>query len=477
MKKNYDFDVAVIGGGAAGLFAAETLIGQGARTCLVEQEKLGGDCTWYGCIPSKTLLKTAKTAQQIRNAGMHGLEPGETGPDSSRVMHHVDDIRNRIGDRETPEIMREKGIEVLPGSASFTASDTFRIGKRNFRARRFIIATGSRAAVPGIRGLEEVDYLTNETFFGMKELPPSMLVLGGGPVGIELAQAAARLGVSVTVAEMTDHILAMEDEEIAQLVEKRLREEGLDIRTGTRAVEVRTVPEGIAATLEGRGGERRQVTAAKLLLAVGRTPNTAGLCLGAAGVEYTDGGISVNDYLQTTNPIVFACGDVVGPYLFTHTAAYQAYICTRNALFRRMAWKKVNYDTIAWADFIDPEVAHLGLTEQQAREKHGSIKVYRTAYAEADRAWTDSAREGLVKVITDSRGYILGAHIAGEQAAEIIHPLAVAMEKKIKLAQLAQITFIYPTLSELVRKTAAKPLEEFLSRWTVRAVLRLLRKI
>ena len=472
------FDIAIIGGGAAGLFAAQTAVSQGARTCLVEKYKLGGDCTWSGCIPSKALLRSAGVANEIRQHADFGLRLGN-GPDFEYqgVMHHVRKLRERIGSGDAPENYTRKGVEVIFGAATFTGPSAVAVDGRTITARRFVICTGTHPAAPPIEGLEAITYHTNETIFETDDLPSSLLVLGGGPVGLELAQSLHRLGVDVTVVEMMDRLLMVEDEEISEFVTGRLQEEGLSILTGHKAVKFTADDNGVNALLENRQGDIVEHSAASLLVAIGRAPNIEGLALDKGGIEYDKKGIKTNAYLQTTNSRAFACGDVVGPYMFTHVAAYQAYICIRNALFYRIFRQKADYGDVAWADYIDPEIGHLGLTEKQAREKYSDIKVYKNDYSVTDRAVTDVVGPGLLKVITDKKGYILGAHAAGADAAEIIHPLIIAKALHIKFSKLAEPMFIYPTLSELVKKTAALALEEYLNKPVVKFFLNLTRSI
>ncbi|MCA1765200.1 MAG: FAD-dependent oxidoreductase [Desulfobulbaceae bacterium] len=395
--------------------------------------------------------------------------------DYSGVMAHVRRIRERIGAEDSAENFRAKGVEVVHGAAAFIGTDAIEVEGRTITGKRFIICTGTHPLVPPIEGLREVDYFTNETIFETDRLPRSLLVLGGGPIGIELSQALNRLGVEVTVIEMMDRILSVEDEEVSEFVAARLREEGLVILTGHRAVKFRADHNEVTAELEDKEGGTVERTAAKLLVAIGRAPNIHGLSLEKGGIEYGPKGITTDAYLQTSNPRVFACGDVVGPFMFTHVAAYQAYICLRNALFRKIFRRKIDYGNIAWADYLDPEIGHLGLTEKQARDRHGNIKVYRNDYSVTDRAVTDLAEPGFLKVITDKKGYILGAQAVGAEAAEIIHPLVIAKAMGIKFSKLAEPMFIYPTLSELVKKTAALALADYLNRPLVKFFLKLTR--
>ncbi len=476
------FDVAVIGGGAGGLYAASAANTIGARTCIIEKTRLGGDCTWFGCMPSKALLKSASAASIVRRLPEFGLKlPGGGTVDSGRVLDHVRDVVREISGHHPPEVFEKRGIKVFFGSPRFTGKDTVKIegssGPGAVSASRFIIATGSHPVIPPIEGLGNIRYLTNENIFDLKRLPGSLIVLGAGPIGLELAQAASRLGTKVRVVEMMDRILFREDHEAAAFVEKALRADGVEFHTGSKAVEFTEAGGKVTVTTESKDGKKHALSAENVLVAVGRAPTVEGLGLEEAGIEHTKTGITVNAFLQTTNRNVFACGDVTGPYLFSHMAAYQGQVCVRNAMFRRPVWQKVSYRNVSWATFTDPELAHLGLTEEEAREQHGEVNVYRNEYGASDRAVTDLEKDGLVKVITDAKGRILGAHIAGAQASEIIQGLLAAKSLGLPLAKLAGPIFIYPTLSELIKKTAGKPLLSKLESPLTRKVLKLLRKV
>lgn len=454
-----DYDLIVIGGGAGGLFAASVANSLGAKTCMIDKTRLGGDCTWFGCMPSKALL----------TAGAHGF-------DGSRALAHVKDVVNEIATHHPKEVFEKRGISVLFGKTQFIDKNTIQINDQKLSAKKFIISTGSHPAIPPIEGLNVIDYFTNENIFDLKTLPSSLIVLGGGPIGIELSQALSRLGVKVYNVEMLDRIMFREDAELSGILENSLKKSGVQLMTGRRAVRFFKKDNRVFATLEGKEKGREEISADNVLVAVGRAPNVDGLALEKAGVEYTKRGINVNAYLRTTNKDIFAIGDVVGPYMFSHVAAYQAQVSVRNALLRRLAWQKVNYENVAWATFTDPELAHLGITEDEAKEKGINVDIYKTEYGAVDRAVTDSEKDGLVKVITDKKGYILGAHIVGAKAGEIIQGFIIAKSMRMPLSKLATPLFIYPTLSELVKKTAAKPLLEKLNSPLVKFVIRMLRR-
>ncbi len=473
----YDYDIIVIGAGSAGLFAASVANTLGAKTCLIEKRKLGGDCTWFGCVPSKALLKSAKVAHIIKDASRFGLNYlSDLKLDTDKVMSHVRGVIDEVAKEENPEVFEKRGITVIIGSLQFIDSGTIEINSKRITAKKFIICTGSHPLVVPIEGLETIDYLTNENIFSLDKLPDSLLVLGGGPIGVELSQALSRLGVKVTIIEMMDRILFREEKEVAAVVEKKLISEGISIVAGKKAVGFKKKDGKVYVTLQNKTNEKEELSADNVLVAVGRAPNIENLNLEKAGVEYSNKGLVVNDYLQTTSKNIFAAGDIASPYQFTNVAAYQASVVVRNALFKRLAWQKVSYQNIAWATFTDPEIAHLGLTEDEARKKYKSIKVYTNDYASSDRAITDREKEGFVKVITDKKGFVLGAHISGTQASEIIQGLILAKSLKIPLAKLASVLYIYPTLSQIVKKTAAKNLVEAINNPIIKLVMNIMRR-
>jgi len=473
----YDFDVVVIGGGAGGLFAASAANVLGARTCLIEKKRLGGDCTWFGCMPSKAILKSASVANLLKRHSKFGLAVEDNFHlNPSKALMYVRGVVEEISTHHPAEVFEKRGIKVIFGPPQFIDKNTIEINGKRLTSKKFIICTGSHPMIPPIEGLKNIEYLTNKNVFNLDTLPQSLIVLGGGPIGVELSQALNRLGVKIYIVEMMDRILFREDKEVSQILENRLKEEGIQILTGKKAVKFIKKDSKVYITVQDKNGDNEEVAAENVLVAVGRAPNLEGLFLENSGVEFTKQGIKVNLYLQTTNKDIFACGDVVGPYMFSHVAAYQAQVCVRNALFKRLTWQKVNYQNIAWATFTEPELAHLGQTEEEARERYKDIKVYKTEYVSSDRAITDSEKEGLVKIITDKKGNILGAHIVGAQASEIIQGFLIAKSLKIRLEKLSNPIFIYPTLSELVKKTAAKPLVEKLNNPLVKLAIKILRR-
>jgi pyruvate/2-oxoglutarate dehydrogenase complex dihydrolipoamide dehydrogenase (E3) component len=475
--KELSFDIVCIGGGAGGLFAASVAKALGAKTCIIDKTRLGGDCTWFGCMPSKAVLKSSQVAHLIQKSADYGLKLNGASINTDGVMKHVRSIVAEIATHHEPQDLRKRGIEVLLAQGHFIDGQTFELPDQRIKAKKFIICTGSHPVVFPIPGLKEVGYLTNETVFSLDKLPKSLIVLGGGPIGIELSQALGRLGVKINLIEMMDRILIREEKEISAFVENQLKADGLSLFTGRKAVRFRKEGNAKIVTVEDKNGKKEDIASEEVLVAIGRAPNLEGLNLEKAGVEYTPKGIKLNEYLQTTNTNIFASGDVASPYQFSHVAAYQASIAVRNALFKRLAWAKVNYNNVTWATFTDPELAHLGLTEEEARKQYSDIKVYTTPYTNADRAVTDVEKQGLLKVITDRKGLILGAHVVGANAGEIIQGFLIAKSNKIRLAKLAQTLYIYPTLSELVKKTAAKPFVEQGKNPLIKFLIKLMKNI
>jgi pyruvate/2-oxoglutarate dehydrogenase complex dihydrolipoamide dehydrogenase (E3) component len=368
-------------------------------------------------------------------------------------MHYVRGAVKKVYDSHPASAFEKLGIDVLFGEPKFLDSHHISMGDKVLSAKKFMIATGSSAFIPPIEGLASVPYLSNENLFDLETLPPSMIILGAGPIGMEMASALNHLGVAVTVVEMAERIMIREDEELTRLLADHLVAEGISILTGTKAVRAAQKDGGITLTVEDAQKQRRELRAASVLVAVGRKPNVEGMDLEKAGIQYSPKGITTDEFLRTTAPNILACGDVVGPYQFSHMTEYQAVTAVRNAFlpFR----KKVNYDTVAWCTFTDPEFAHAGLTESEARERHGdAISVYRYEYKNTDRGRTDLADFGRAKFICDKRGRLVGAHILGERAGELIHEAQLLRHLDLSFTKIAPMIHIYPTFTDVVRQPA-----------------------
>ena len=465
-KITQKYDVIVIGGGAAGLTAATGSVKFGLKVALIEKEKLGGDCLYYGCVPSKTLIRSAKILSLIRRANEFGIDNTNVSFDFERVMGHVWDVIKKVGEHDDPERFKKIGIDVIFGEPKFISNTELEINGKRIKGKKFVISTGSRSSTPNIKGLKETGFLTNVDIFNLKTLPQSMIVIGAGPIGMEMAQAFARFGTDVTVIEMENRILPKEDLDISKTLESCLMKEGIRFSTGTvvKSVGTEDTKKIVYCTKDGREMVFR---ATDILLAAGRTPNVEGLNLEAPGVEYDNKGIKVDKNLRTTAKNIWACGDVVGPYLFTHMAEYQAGIVLRNALFKLST--KVDYSVVPWATFTDPEVAHIGITEAEAIEKDMSFSVYKHNYSDVDRASTDIEGQGFIKIVTTGwSGKIIGAHIVGPNAGELIHELILAIRKGLTVKEISSTIHVYPTLALGTRQTTDLYFREkfFSSGWT-----------
>jgi pyruvate/2-oxoglutarate dehydrogenase complex dihydrolipoamide dehydrogenase (E3) component len=477
-----DFDLIIIGGGSGGLTAATAARKLGARVLLIDKNALGGECLFTGCVPSKTLIRTAKLAHELRAAERWGLAaapPVVDGAsrvvDGARVMARVREVIARVAEHDSPARFESLGVTVRIGAPRFVSPEELELDGTRLRARAFLVATGSRPAVPAIEGLTEVPYLTNETVWGIDAIPPSLAVLGGGPTGVELGQAMARLGAKVTIIEAADRLLPKEEPELAAALRLRLEAEGLAVHTAATIVRARRDGAG-EIVLDGKwGGGAMSVRAARLLVATGRRPSHEGLGLEAAGVDVDARRIVVDDELRTTNPRVFAVGDVIGRLPFSHTAGLEAVVAVRNALLPLAS--RADYRAVPWVTFTDPELARVGLTETEARAREGrEVAVVSARYDEIDRALTDGAEAGLAKIVT-AGGRVVGAHILGAAAGEIIHVAALAVKEKLPLRALASMSWAYPTLSEVLRKAAQSRYEELLARPTAQRVVSILRRL
>lgn len=463
------YDIIVIGGGTAGLVTAAGSAGLGARVALIERDRLGGDCLWTGCVPSKALIGSARLAHAFRNAAAFGFGASEPNVDPARVLESVREVRQLIQPHDDPARFRAMGVEVIEGAARFASAHEVEVGGRKLRARRFVIATGSRAAVPPISGLAETGYYTHETAFDRDSMPESVAIIGGGAIGIEFAQAYARLGIRVTVVEMLDQILFREEPELAARLRAVLEAAGIRILTGRRVTRVERGTDGVARLAtdggyEQAGGDEEVIEAHEVLVATGRRPNVEDLGLEEAGVHVGPQGVVVDDRLRTSRKHIFAAGDVTGGYLFTHVADHEARAVVRNALFPGSA--RVRYDVIPWCTFTDPELAHVGLTEAEARERYGgAVRSFTYDLGGLDRAIADRSAVGGVKILTDRRGRILGGHILAPSAGTVIVEIALAMQQRLKLDALSALVHPYPTMSEAVRRTADSYRRSLLTGW------------
>ncbi|MFM9843106.1 MAG: dihydrolipoyl dehydrogenase family protein [Dongiaceae bacterium] len=451
MTEMLQADICIIGAGSAGLSVAAGASQLGARTVLIESHKMGGDCLNFGCVPSKALLAAAHAAHSARQAGGFGVKLPPPMIDFAAVNAHVQGVIAGIAPHDSQERFEGLGATVIRAAAAFTGPKEVAAGDYRIRARRFVIATGSTPFVPPLPGLDKLPYFTNETIFDLKTQPRHLLVIGGGPIGCEMAQAFRRLGAEVTVVEMA-RLLPKDDPEAAAVVRDRLQAEGVRLQEDTKVMHVVGAEGAITLALDGKNGPQI-VTGSHLLIAAGRRANFAGLELEKAGVASTPQGITVDAGLRTGNRRVFAIGDVIGGLQFTHAAGYHAGIVIRRALFRLPA--KMNPGAIPWVTFTDPELAQAGETEASARQKGLDIAVTVSPFARNDRARTERDTDGFVKVVSTKKGRILGATIVGALAGEQIQVWSLAIAQGLKLGAMAGVVAPYPTRGEAGKRAAA----------------------
>ena len=445
--EHIETDLLVIGAGSGGLSVAAGAVQMGARVVLIEGRAMGGDCLNWGCVPSKALLASGHVAHTQAHASAFGLADAAPQVDYPAVKDHVAEVIAGIAPMDSEERFEGLGVRVIRDWARFTSPREVEAGPHRITARRVVIATGSSPLVPPIPGLKDVPYETNETIFDLRERPDHLLIVGGGPIGMEMAQAHVRLGSKVTVIE-GDRALPKDDPEAAALVVAALRADGVEINEGAQATKVR----GSAGAIEIETEDGETHTGTHLLMAVGRKPNTERLNLATAGIEATKAGITVDAGLRTTNRRAYAIGDVAGGLQFTHVANYHAGIVIRSALFGLPA--KASTAHLPWTTYTDPELAQVGLTEAAAREEHGDkMKVARFDYAHNDRAAATRATTGFIKVMV-VRGRPVGATIVGHQAGEHIALWSLAIANKLKMSQISGMVAPYPTFAELSKRAA-----------------------
>jgi len=443
-------DLCVIGAGSGGLSVAAGASQMGATVVLVERARMGGDCLNFGCVPSKALLAAARAAHAMRQADRLGIERHEPRIDFAQVMDGVQDVIAEIAPHDSQERFEGLGVTVLRASARFVARDTIEAGGETVRARRFVIASGSVPLVPAIPGLDAVPYLTNETLFDNEQKPAHLIVIGGGPIGVEMSQAHRRLGSTVTLIEKLT-LLPKDDPELVEVLRAQLLAEGIILLEGAEVTRAERSAGGIAVSVRRSGGEVR-VAGSHLLVALGRKANVDDLNLAAAGVAHGPKGVETDRRLRTTNRRIFAVGDVTGRFPFTHMAGYHAGIVLRNILFRLPA--KVDDRAVPWVTYSDPELAQVGLGEAEARARHGSVTVLRWPFHDNDRAQAERDTRGFAKAMIDRRGRILGASIVGAHAGELLQPWCLAIAKGMRIGAMAGLVVPYPTLGEVNKRLA-----------------------
>ena len=463
------YDIAVIGGGAGGLVVASVAAQLGLRVALIEKEQqLGGDCLHFGCVPSKALLRTAHVAHLVAHAQDYGIEAGSVKTDMDTVNAYIHKAISTIQHHDSHERFRELGCEIYTGAARFIDAHSVQVDDQTIKSSRFVIATGSRAWVPDIEGIDAVDYLTNEDMFSLDQLPESLLILGAGPVGVEMAQAYARLGSLVILIEQAPRILPMFDADVSRVLSEQLQSDGVTIVNGAVVSARQDNSTRIVELQDGQTYNGDQ-----LLVAVGRRAVVAGLDLEKAGIEYNERGIKVNARMQTSRRHIYACGDVTGLMPFTHVAEQQAGVIIANALFRIP--KRMDYRVIPAVVYTEPECAQVGVSTEDAANDT-TISTVQFDMSELDRAIAENTGRGFIKLLV-RKGRLVGAHAAGQHAGEVIHELALAIQEKMKLSKITTLVHAYPSYSQINRRAAGqyfrdslfssktKKLVKFLNRW------------
>lgn len=445
------FDVIIIGGGPAGLVASKILVAFGKKTAIVERSKLGGDCTHSGCVPSKTLLKSAKAYYDAKNINKYGLSSNEIEIDTSNVLSHVRGVVDEIYAHETPEIFEKAGVNIIEGSASFLNENEIEVNGKIYHSTKYIIATGARAQIPNIKGLKDISYLTNENIFLQEKIPKSLIVIGTGAIGIEMATAFNRLGSKVTIISRSSGILKESDEELSEVLLEQLKKENIDF-LGNVSFEKISETSSSKTIFVKHDGEEKSISSQEILIATGRAPNID-LGLDNANVTYDAKGIKVNEYLQTSNENIYAIGDVSTKYKFTHIAEQEAIVSASN--IGLPIKKKISYKNIGWCVYSDPELAQIGLTPKQANKKYqDEVKTYKFEYKNSDRGYTDVDKVGMIKISVLKNGKIVGASILGSRAGELIHQLQLAKTFDITFDKLSKMVYLYPTYADIIKQPA-----------------------
>ena len=465
------FDLVIVGFGSGGMPAAELAASLPIRACVVERDRVGGDCLWTGCVPSKAVLASAKAAHTMRVADRWGLPSVDPEIDTEAVWKRVRAVQAEIARTDdNPDRYEDLGIEIVWGDAKIVDPHTVLVGQRALRTRFILVCTGSRPAVPSLPGLADGGYLTSETVWDIERPPSSMTMIGGGPIAIELAQAFTRLGVHTTVLQKGPGILPRDEPALVEILTGLIRDEGVDLRLNVETERVENL------TVHGtENGQASSWTADGLFVAVGRTPNVEGLGLHTVGVEVTPRGITVDNRMRTNVPSIYAAGDVAGRFLFTHSSAHEGVRAVRDMFF---PGRGTVSDLVPWCTFTDPELAHVGLTSAEARDQFGDdAQAHRFDLLHCDRARADGHPEGAIIAVTN-KGTLVGAHVLSPAAGEVIHELALAVQQGLKLSSLASLIHVYPTLAISVGQLAAEVAFEGAAKyaWTVRLKKRFARR-
>ncbi len=453
------YNVAVIGAGTAGLVTAAGTAALGGCVALIERNKMGGDCLNFGCVPSKALISSARLIQQIRESEKWGLDRQEPRFVFERVFERMRARRAKIAPNDSQDRLESLGVDVFRGEAHFVSPHEIEVDGQRLRAKNFVIATGSRAAIPKIEGIDHVPFFTNETIFDeLKQMPERMIVLGGGPIGCELGQVLARLGVKVTILQRASQLLPREDSDVAEFLQRQLEHEDVRIEFGAEAKSVARQDNSVRLNCLRKDGSGFQLNADALLVAAGRVPSIDKLNLNAGGVRFNERGVIVNEYLQTSQPHIYAAGDIAGSFQFTHLADAHARVVVRNILMPlQLLRQKTETAVLPWVTYTDPEIAHVGFGEKEAKHKNVQYDLFVVALEEVDRAVVESEEAGFAKILTvKGSDKILGVTIVGARAGDLIHEFVLAMKAGIGLGTIASTIHAYPTFAELARKAGDK---------------------
>lgn len=447
--RSFDYNLIVIGGGAAGLVSSYIAATVNSKVCIIEKEKMGGDCLNTGCVPSKAIIKSAKIVSHHKNPEKYGIDSIKTEYDFKKIMERVHNVIKKIEPHDSVERYTDLGVECISGEADIISPYEVEVNGKRISGKNIIVATGGSPFVPPIKGIENINYLTSENLWEIEKLPEKLIVLGGGPIGCELSQAFSRLGSKVSIVEMADSIMIREDKDVSDIVLEHFKNDGIDVLTSHKAVEIKSEDNNKFLIAE-YNGEEKKIEFDEIIVAVGRKANTTGFGLEDLGVELNDNGtVKVNEYLQTNVPTIYCAGDVAGPYQFTHVAAHQAWFASVNSLFGKFKRFKADYSVIPWATYTDPEVARVGLSEKEASAKNIEFEITKYGIDDLDRAIADSVDYGFVKVLTKKgTDKILGVTIVGENAGNLIAEFVLAMKYNLGLNKILGTIHIYPTLTE-----------------------------
>lgn len=464
----YDYHVIVIGAGSAGLVVASGVSTFGAKTALIEADKMGGDCLNTGCVPSKTFLKSAHLARDIQNSPQYGITSSLGKINLSKIMKQVQSVIKEIEPHDSKKRYERLGVKVYSGKAEILDDHTVQVNKKNITGKYIVIATGSDPVIPPIPGLKQVPYLTNKNIFKLKTLPKHLLVLGAGPIGMELGQGFKHLGSNVSIIDMNDRLFLKDDPEVGMLMEKKMREDGINLQLSSKVIEVTRKGRDIIVTIE-KNNQKQKIKGDTILAALGRRPAVDGLGLENLGLQTNKRGMIItNKKMQTNIKNIYACGDVTGPYQFTHMAGYQAGIVVRNIIFK--LGSKVNYSTVPWTTYTKPEVAHVGYTEPWAKSLGLFKKSVLYYLDQIDRAKAENDRDGFLKFILNKKNQLIGATLVGEKAGEMIPLATLAIKQKLKPGVFLGLILSYPTEAEIYKFTALDMLKDSFKPWMKRII-------